>query len=133
MVVNTPNTEQKEFYVILGGPIEQQGIYENQRYAHQPCFPCAASLTISDSPSGIAMGNVREMFPIVVTCKTEQDAEAVNRLNTELEPYIAASDYVGLMREFKNNPVVTTLLTHYRKFQAILRGVETGIWPGYNW
>ncbi len=33
MVANAPNTEQKEYYVVLGGPIEQQGIYENQRYA----------------------------------------------------------------------------------------------------
>ncbi len=86
-----------------------------------------------DSPTGIAMGNVREMFPIVVTCMKAEDAEAVNRLNVELEQYIAADDYVGLMLEFRNNPAVTTILTDYRKFQVIFRGVETGIWPGYHW
>ncbi|KAI9061961.1 hypothetical protein FKP32DRAFT_1677588 [Trametes sanguinea] len=103
------------YYVVLGGSLP--GIYE------------------WDRPANTAVGQHASLLPIVVTCSTLSDAEAVNKLNSEIFLVTSPTDAYRMMQlvQWEEGPLSKITLQTPGPYYAIRYGVETGIFIGFQW
>lgn len=121
------------YWVVVGGNKAQTGVYKNQRYVTQIVVSAVMVLIFSSRPPNTALGRFRPLLPIVVTCKTLEQALQVHKLNAEIYNYVDAQDYSTNEWHILNSKLITDTLAGYDRFYAIRYGPETGIWVNFLW
>ena len=134
-MMGTENTDEYSgpFWVVLGGPIEETGIWQYQRYAHASFPPTRSHPQRNFRPPGVAMGKFLPLVPIVVIVKSREDADRVNVLNTELFKHVDPDDYANLHLAISTSRTVRDLFTQRGKMYAFRWAQEPGIYVSFTW
>ncbi|KAI0368265.1 hypothetical protein BV20DRAFT_1054235 [Pilatotrama ljubarskyi] len=72
------------------------------------------------------------LLPILVTCAYEQDAELIDEINDGIIAQARPNDNHTIVWKCQQPPVSTFNIAG-KPIWAIRRGVQTGIWIGFNW
>ncbi|KAI0713884.1 hypothetical protein C8Q76DRAFT_796802 [Earliella scabrosa] len=115
MGTRTTDDSTGPFWVVLGGPIEETGIWQFQR------------------PVGVAMGRFLPLVPIVVIVKSLEDADRVNDLNAEIFQHVDGDDYAALHHAISTSRTVRDLFTQHGKMYAFRWAQEPGIYVSFTW
>lgn len=114
--------------MILGGPEDNQGVWQNQRYIID------VSLTRSFTDiqfiyrPNFVQGHFKRLTPISVEVENYEDAKAINALNEEVFNKVHPDDYAGLKTALQASPTVANLLTAYPKLYAFQVAKKPGIY-----